>query len=127
MTHPFDKAREAAVRAMTATVGYQYETLYANKQEYIADRGARHDVNVPYKGDFDAGLDAALSALEAHGYVLVPVEPTEAMMEAIDAVNDAERARLQKSAHSVSQKSWRDTHIASHKAMLAAWKKESGK
>ena len=63
MTHPFDKAREAACKSMS-----------------VASR---------LHGTYQAMLTAALTALEAHGWKLVPVEPTEEMVECalVDAIN----------------------------------------
>lgn len=64
---------ERVARAIAAGLGYDWNTLYASKSEWNADRGSRHDINVPYKPDF---IEAARAAIEAM------MEPTEAMIAA---------------------------------------------
>ena len=64
---------EKVARAIATGLGYEWDTLYASKGEWTADRGSRHDINVPYKPDF---LEAARAALEAMR------EPTEGMAKA---------------------------------------------
>lgn len=82
MTDQWTKARESMLRALTKAVGYDYDSLYASKREWIDDRGNRHDVNTPYKCDFEDGLDAVLAALREHGYVVVPEKLSHKMARA---------------------------------------------
>lgn len=69
-----------------------------------------------------AALLAALSPAPTvpPGFKLVPVEPTERMMEAIDAEFDKERERLRRTGQHVTQESWKAAHERSYTAMLAA-------
>lgn len=64
-------------RAIAAQTGYDYDRVFENKQEWVAEHGLRggrfHDVNEPYRADFDAAADAVLDAL---------MEPTEGMLMA---------------------------------------------
>jgi hypothetical protein len=53
---------EIVARAIAKGLGYDWDTLYAGKTEWVADRGSRHDINTPYKPDF---TDAARAAIEA--------------------------------------------------------------
>lgn len=61
---------ERVEKAIADQLGLDLATLYKNKSEWIDDRGARHDINTPYRGDI---TDAACAAIEAMR------EPTEAM------------------------------------------------
>lgn len=54
-------------------LGHDFNGLYADKREWLDDRGARHDVNVPYKADVLAAADAILAAISA-----LPVESVQA-------------------------------------------------
>ena len=54
------------------------------------------------------------------GWQMVPVVPTEKMMEAIDAVHDGESAFLRQTGGSVTQASWKAAHERAHASMLAA-------
>ena len=63
---------ERCARAIAAGLGYEWDTLYEGKREWVADRGSRHDINTPYKPDF---TDAARTVIEAL------IEPTPEMIE----------------------------------------------
>ena len=52
---------EQIARWIAEGIGVEYDTLYADKREWTKDRGRRHDLNFPYKGDL---LDAAKLILE---------------------------------------------------------------
>lgn len=54
---------ERVVRAISDGIGYNYDDLYASKAEWINDRGARGDVNMPRKPDMDEAARAALEAM----------------------------------------------------------------
>jgi len=68
---------QKVAREIAAGLGYEWDTLYEGKAEWIADRGSRHDINTPYKPDF---IEAARAAIEAMR------EPTEAMLIAAEAI-----------------------------------------
>ncbi len=67
--HPSPAFPGAGVREMVAGIiastclGHAFDSLYADKREWLDDRGKRHDVNVPYKADVLEAADAILSAL----------------------------------------------------------------
>lgn len=94
MTHPFDKAREAAAIALANSDGHDWKDMPPYREGYYRQA--------------TIAINAALSALAAHGYVLVPVEPTETMMVSDGAFNRESSRRV-------------------YRAALAAWKKETGK
>lgn len=53
---------EEFTRLLSSSVlGIEYDDLYENKTEWIDDRGSRHDINVPYKGDL---RDAAQEVID---------------------------------------------------------------
>lgn len=54
---------EQLARALSTGIGYDYDTLYADKGEWVDDRGARHDINVPFKSDIDDGIQVVLEEL----------------------------------------------------------------
>ena len=81
MTNP---AVEAMAQAIAGAIGDGYENAFSDKSEWIAGRGERggrfRDVNEPFQCDYDAAAQAALDALAEMGLVVVPSEPTEAML-----------------------------------------------
>jgi len=54
---------ERVAKAIAQELGLDLATLYANKSEWNRDRGARHDINTPYRGDITAAARAAIQAL----------------------------------------------------------------
>jgi hypothetical protein len=59
-----DEITLAVAKAIASGLGYDYESLYEGKSEYIADRGSRHDINTPYKTDMEEAAEAAIKAYE---------------------------------------------------------------
>lgn len=53
---------ERGARAIASELGWELDTLYENKQEWTDDRGARHDINIPYKRDIHDAAKACLTA-----------------------------------------------------------------
>lgn len=70
---------ERMARKIADHLGYDFDTLYNNKSEWNDDRGSRHDINVPFRGDF---LDAARAALDE---MRVPTETMKAAVRAFYA------------------------------------------
>lgn len=66
---------ERVEKAIADVLGYDLATLYKNKSEWNADRGSRHDINVPYRGDITDGARAAIEAMRE----LSPAMMAEAM------------------------------------------------
>ncbi len=71
MTEMIEKCARAAARGL----GYDWDTLYENKTEWTADRGSRHDINVPFKPDFREAAAAVIDTLN---------QPTLGMLEAAE-------------------------------------------
>lgn len=57
-------SRDALARVIAEALGYDWSTLYANKHEWIADRGSRHDLNTPYTDEFRTAADAVIAYVE---------------------------------------------------------------
>jgi hypothetical protein len=73
--------RETAARAIASELGYDFDTLYETKQEWIDDRGARHDINVPRKPDFRDAADALLAPSGPLAPLLARIGELEAALE----------------------------------------------
>ena len=87
--------REIMARAIANETGDGFDNAFADKGEWINARGEKagrfRDVNEPYQCDFLNAADAALAALEAAGFAVVPVEPTEGMIEVgAKAIHDSD-------------------------------------
>jgi len=61
---------ERVEQAIADQLGLDLSTLYANKSEWTADHGERHDINTPYRSDITDAAKAAIQAMR---------EPTGAM------------------------------------------------
>ena len=62
---------EICAKAIASRLGYEWDTLYARKSEWTADRGSRHDINVPFKPEFTEAARAVIETL---------MEPTKSML-----------------------------------------------
>lgn len=45
-------------------LGWDFKELYIDKQEYINDRGSKHDVNHPYQWEVEEAAQAIIDALD---------------------------------------------------------------
>ena len=76
---PFEKAVEAGAMAIQQT---DYSNVGVSPWDHMPERS-----KAMFKSESRAALTAALTALESEGWVLVPVEPTEAMLSAMTRHN----------------------------------------
>jgi len=60
-----DKMIERIAKVICVGIGYEWDTLYATKSEWIRDRGSRHDINVPRKPDFEEAAKCVLETFSA--------------------------------------------------------------
>lgn len=66
---PYWKLRELLVETIsTELFGCPYSGLYRNKTHWTDDRGARHDINVPFQSDVDAAVNEIVDTIRAAGW-----------------------------------------------------------
>jgi len=63
-----DELRALLVDAICAALGTTYEDLYRHKSEWNADRGRRHDINFPFRGDIDGAADQIVALVLDAGW-----------------------------------------------------------
>lgn len=85
---------------------------------HLLDPPDKHERYIRLRAALLAALSPAPTVPE--GWRLVPVEPIEKMMEAIDEEFAKESARLRRTGQNVTQESWKAAHERSYAAMLAA-------
>lgn len=50
--------------AICNALGYDFDDLYQGKREWVDDRGSRHDINTPFKVDFEEAAKVAIAAMQ---------------------------------------------------------------
>ena len=60
--------RALLIHAVCDGIGVQFEDLYRHKTEWNADRGRRHDINFPFRGDIEAAADEIMAVIRAAGW-----------------------------------------------------------
>lgn len=85
---------EAIARAIAEGQGDDFDHAHRDKPHWIETRGEAggryRDINEPRQPDYIDAAQAALTAITEAGYAVVPVEPTEAMVNAVyEYVDDA--------------------------------------
>jgi hypothetical protein len=69
-----------------------------NREQIIETMARAHNASMAHAGDRELAMRRALSALEAAGLVVVPVEPTPAMQDGIWLAAQLQNANAQYTA-----------------------------
>lgn len=77
---------ETIARAIAEGLGDDFDLAHRDKPHWIETRGESggrfRDINEPRKPDFLDAARSAITAIEQSGHAIVPIEPTEAMIDA---------------------------------------------